>query len=635
MKSYVVGCSVLLGFLAGCGSQISDPPEGFGPIVPPPAGTAGTTGSSGVTVTTGGFVGPGGTYDQPVVVQRPAPPAISGGTLLVLGDGTRAAVADPERDVVHIVDLDQLALLATIPLRKGDEPGRMVEDKAGLVHVVLRGAASIATLDASRGAEQGRQAVCPNPRGLAYDPQTDALHVACAGGELVTLKSTGGDPTRQLKLDRDLRDVVVDGNRLLVSRFRAAELLIVEASGQISGRLAPPAIAATVDPKTVPPGVPGSQAFSPAVAWRTTAAPGGGAIMVFQQEQSSEVVIQPGGYGGFCGGIVRGAVSLLRADGSSWTQVTTGAVLPVDVAATRDGLEVAVAVAGSSPNSPFAQSVISFTPPTPTVGGNSPTMSREDCFGPPGGPEAGAVPRPDGQVVSVAFDGRGRLVAQTRDPMLIVGNRAMVLPGDLVRDTGHDIFHMGTAGGIACASCHPEGREDGHTWKFAGLGDRRTQSLAGGTLGTGPFHWTGDMKDLPTLAHEVLSTRMSGPELLPAHVEALAGWLDQVPAFKPEIGADQTAVDRGWALFHDPTVACSTCHAGAQLTNRNIVNVGTGNSFKVPSLIGVAFRAPLMHNGCAATLADRFGACGGTNHGQTAGLTDAQRLDLIAYLSTL
>jgi hypothetical protein len=88
-------------------------------------------------------------------------------------------------------------------------------------------------------------------------------------------------------------------------------------------------------------------------------------------------------------------------------------------------------------------------------------MGPEDCFARQGGPDA-AAPRPDGQVVSVAFDGRGRLVAQTRDPMLVVGNKAMVLPGDIVRDTGHDLFHMGTSGGIACASCHPEGREDGH-----------------------------------------------------------------------------------------------------------------------------------------------------------------------------
>jgi cytochrome c peroxidase len=63
--------------------------------------------------------------------------------------------------------------------------------------------------------------------------------------------------------------------------------------------------------------------------------------------------------------------------------------------------------------------------------------------------------------------------------------------------------------------------------------------------------------------------------------------------------------------------------------------VGTGRKFKIPSLIGVAARAPFMHDGCAATLADRFGACGGSEHGSTASLTPGQVSDLVAYMETL
>jgi len=56
----------------------------------------------------------------------------------------------------------------------------------------------------------------------------------------------------------------------------------------------------------------------------------------------------------------------------------------------------------------------------------------------------------------------------------------------------------------------------------------------------------------------------------------------------------------------------------------------------VPSLIAVGYRAPFMHNGCAATLAARFDPkCGGNNHGNTASLSDAQRGDLVAYLESL
>jgi hypothetical protein len=356
--------------------------------------------------------------------------------------------------------------------------------------------------------------------------------------------------------------------------------------------------------------------------------------MAFQEEQTSEVQTQPGGYGGFCGGIVRGAVSLLRADGTGWTVPNAGAMLPVDVAVSSDGSQVTLAAAGAVASSQFSvvPPIVTVDPPTLPPGTPDP---RGDCPPPP--KSTLQPPNPGGEIVAVAIDSARRLVVQTREPMLIVGNRAVVLPGEVIRDTGHEIFHMGTAGGIACASCHPEGREDGHVWKFAQLGARRTQSLGGGGLGTGPFHWSGDMRDFHMLADEVFSKRMTGPGLLGEHVQALSGWIDRIPAWKPGAVTDQAAADRGRAVFNDATVACATCHSGQTMTTRAIVDVGTGAPFKVPSLLGVGFRAPFMHNGCATTLQDRFGECGGVadKHGHVSLLTDIQRADLVSYLDTL
>jgi hypothetical protein len=43
-----------------------------------------------------------------------------------------------------------------------------------------------------------------------------------------------------------------------------------------------------------------------------------------------------------------------------------------------------------------------------------------------------------------------------------------------------------------------------------------------------------------------------------------------------------------------------------------------------------------MHDGCAAKLLDRFGACGGGDkHGHTSQLQPAQLADLVAYLRSL
>ena len=55
----------------------------------------------------------------------------------------------------------------------------------------------------------------------------------------------------------------------------------------------------------------------------------------------------------------------------------------------------------------------------------------------------------------------------------------------------------------------------------------------------------------------------------------------------------------------------------------------------MPSLIGVGNRAPYMHDGCAATLADGSALGGGDQHGVTSTLTPADVSDLVAYLKTL
>jgi cytochrome c peroxidase len=209
------------------------------------------------------------------------------------------------------------------------------------------------------------------------------------------------------------------------------------------------------------------------------------------------------------------------------------------------------------------------------------------------------------------------------------------LPADFGFDAGRDMFHAQTQVGITCGSCHPEGHNDGLTWTFE-QGIRRTQDLGGGVMQRAPFHWTGDMNDLPTLMQKVFAERMLGGEPTESQQHALGPFLDRIPAPAAPVALDAAAVIRGEALFESTTVGCATCHNGALLTNRMIVNVGTGQLFKVPSLLGVGGRAPFLHDGCAATLADRFGACGGGDfHGKTSTLTAGDIADLVAFLDTL
>ena len=98
------------------------------------------------------------------------PPPISGGTLLVLRDGRTAVASDPDRDRIYVVDLDPEGVRATVMLPEPvAEPGRVVEDTDGRVHVALRGGRRVATIDPRDGRLLARRALCPAPRGLAFD----------------------------------------------------------------------------------------------------------------------------------------------------------------------------------------------------------------------------------------------------------------------------------------------------------------------------------------------------------------------------------------------------------------------------------------------------------------------------------
>jgi mono/diheme cytochrome c family protein len=181
-----------------------------------------------------------------------------------------------------------------------------------------------------------------------------------------------------------------------------------------------------------------------------------------------------------------------------------------------------------------------------------------------------------------------------------------------------------------------EGQEDGRTWNFDTEGPRRTMNVAGGISGRAPYHWDGALTSFGDLVTTVYNQRMGGPPLSTDQTVAAESWMNAIPRL-PGVVSDPDAVARGQLVFIDSTHGCAVCHGGAQLTtNRVNLDVGTGGRFKIPSLVGLAYTAPYLHDGCAATLADRFGSCGGGDlHGVTSTLTPDQISDLVAYLDSL
>lgn len=614
----------------------STPPPSLVPdAAPPPPFDAGTpTGFPPPPVVHPTF---GATLTQPV-----APPPISGGTLRVSKDGAHAFASDPDRDAFYSVDLAHLSS-TQVALQAGDEPGRLVEDAAARVHVVLRSAGAVATIDTENGSVLWRRSVCARPRGIDYDPAKDSVLVACAGGQLVTLPAAGGAATRTVQVEPDLRDVVVLGGNVYLSEFRSAAVLKLAADGTVASRLT------------------GFSSLDGAgVAWRMIGTPSGQLALSAQLAKTEPITPAPGAYGsGGCGGSVSNAVAVvLNLDGTLASINMFSGALPVDIAAAPAGAELRVVLPGEwrmpasmqlgSTAIPLASGGL-ISPPPPM---KMPPLRRVRVDGPVNGPPPPPPPPVDppvlpivcsgsgsisGQATAVAYVPAGGYLVQTREPAelwVMVGNSPATVPLSTVSrdDTGHEIFHSDQGGGLACATCHAEGGDDGRAWSFANAGLRRTPSCLGTLKGTAPYHWDGSQTDLPTLYHGALE-RMNGLDLAQDQASAFTSWLQALRGPTPEPG-DSAAIARGQALFSGGG-ACSSCHSGSMFTNNQTLDIGNG-AFQVPPLVGVAARAPFLHDGCAATLTDAIGGCGhASKHGTTASFTSAQIGDLTAYLQSL
>ncbi|RYZ02395.1 MAG: cytochrome-c peroxidase [Myxococcales bacterium] len=548
---------------------------------------------------------------------------VSGGTLLVLRDQKTAVVADPDRDQLFVVDLQRAAVSRTISLEAGAEPGRAVEDAAGVVHVALRGSGQLVSLDPSRGELLGARSVCAYPRGVAS--AEGVVHVACAEGKLVSLSTDPkkNEPVRTLTLERDLRDVVIASDGLWVSLFRAAEVLRLDSTGKVLRRMFLPSLA-------------GSQGESvSSVAWRMVPGATGGVVVVHQRAFAGEVVASAGGYGatGASGGMVSTAITIVTEEGSAQgTSVALAAPLPVDVAQSPVSgrfLLAAAAVEHPVEGSRFGRNLL--LRPSQLALSAQPTETFVD-----GEVEAAPSEVPRGQLVAVAFAGDVPVLQYREPSSLVVGSLGIELPGESLEDTGSQLFHLETSSGLACASCHPEGQEDGRTWHFSGFGPRRTQSLRGGLLGTEPFHWDGLETDFAALTGDVMQGRMGGPQLDAEQNMALASYLDVLPAMPAPAASRTASVERGEALFNDATVGCATCHSGSRFSNDQTVDVGSLDGvMQVPGLVGLWARAPYLHDGCAKTLLDRFTTCDTGKHGVVSQLKSEDLRALTDYLETL
>lgn len=224
----------------------------------------------------------------------------------------------------------------------------------------------------------------------------------------------------------------------------------------------------------------------------------------------------------------------------------------------------------------------------------------------------------------------------------IVG-KGQKLPTEIA--LGRMIFHSAgdtriASDGRACASCHPDGRDDALTWATP-EGPRRSIFLAGRVAATPPYAWNGSSKTL----HEHIGKtfdRLNGSGLRSLELDALVAYITSL-APPPSTGAasDEAIVRRGASLFASKETGCAGCHVpGAGFTDglphdvTSKVNADRTARFDTPSLHLIGGTGPYFHDGRYADLGALLRGVDGTM-GHTSHLAPNDLAALEAYLRTL
>ncbi|MDI3288585.1 hypothetical protein [Polyangium sp. 15x6] len=595
-----------------------------------------------------------------------AAPARSGAVALDR-DALVAYVADADNEALHRVDLVS-GSVATTPL--GCAPAEVLVLAEDRVAVSLRGCNEVRVLDvdaAGEGTVAARAVVPAEPWSLAVGPR-GALLVTSAYGRALTALDAESLATRfSLRLPREPRGITVtpDGRRAFVTHAAGDALSVVDLDGGDAGEA--PVVRAVralggsyrnrVDTMV------GANTLHPTSSLAYVAVLNESGTRLFvphlvAQNGESTTRVVAGGYGGVS----------IEED----TSVPTVAVLDVarertlgadGGAAQKNFVNIAanafsasaVAPAGSPARQARAAAVLGDALFVVSHGTGElveldarsldPALAPRRAFHVGEGPSGVDVdPRTaiavvwnqrshDLSVVSLASGAVDTLPVST-DPLredLALGRSLFHAEGD--RRISRD--------GRACASCHPEGREDGIVWRL-GDGPRQTMALAG-RVERGPYGWHGMHAKLEDNIAETL-TRLGGSGLPAEELAALAKYLREglfVPRRETKDPGEEALVTRGRDLYTSEKLGCNGCHGLEKGTSDRVVHdVGSRAkdesraAFRTPPLAMLEGSAPYFHDGryptLEALLDDNLDRMGQTSH-----LTTEDRAALLAFLRTL
>lgn len=601
-----------------------------------------------------------------------------------MGDATLAYVADEDADALHTMDITSGRTRASTSLVGA--PSQVVVLKDGRVAVSLRDQNRIDVFEPGAQPDAPMTRLCSlptpvEPVGLALTPGEDSLLVTSAWARKVTAYDLSTMKVRfSESLEREPRDVVIDesGDRAFVAHVvggkvsvvdlrgehdvREVDLRVPKSSGSTTGgglrascqgfalaksvaitddhKPAPiPAEAEALELKTTPPPIPRGRVFAP----RVTIDPG-------------EPTRRSSGYGNSqFSRIESPIVSVIDADAernlttallqstSRHAQPTGECLLPRAASMSRATGGLLVACMGTD-------ALVELDPR-----GIDPARLERRRWSVPAGPTGLAVDDERAQAVVWSQFDRQLSVIDMRAGSTKTAVEVLSAPKAKTKLTklqakGRELFHKTddsriSGDGRACASCHPDGREDALTWSTP-VGPRQTIMLAGRLKGTGPFSWLGVHESVEVHLHTTFQ-RLGGSGLKShderGDLEALIAYLHEMPA--PNLAGglvdskQAKLADEGKHLFYAESTGCATCHVGG-VTDAERYDLGTrtagdrDDEFDTPSLHFVGGTAPYFHDGRYDTLLDVLMTTD-SRMGHSMHLSRRQAVALAAFLETI
>jgi DNA-binding beta-propeller fold protein YncE/mono/diheme cytochrome c family protein len=599
------------------------------------------------------------------VIRRIGAEALGSQVVLArLGSRTLGYVADADDSVIHTLDIDEGRELAVTEL--GGTPSQLLLGSNGQLYAALRDRGKVQILTPHEDPAQPLETKCTiavptEPVGLALTRDERLLLVTSGWGRsLTTFRTDTYRELRRVPLAREPRGVVVsdDGNKAFVSHAVGGTISIIDLNGKRGvrqlriewNRKQDPAQSSIPMVQTKPERRVGLQGFALAKSVFPAGRIFGPNVLV----DPGEIERPASGYGDTPAPHVS-SISVLDADAETILASSVNGsnaafpafALPARVsdcllprAAAVDPQTGALLVACMGVGAVVAYDAASAEP-------RRAELMRWDVASGPSGIAVDSDHRR--AVVWSELDRTVNIIdleqsAFAKQPpevaFIAVARKARRDTGDI--ELGRTLFHTVSdmrisSDGRACASCHPDGRDDALTWATPG-GPRQTALLAGRLAGTAPYGWDGAAHNLETHLGQTFQ-RLRGSGLRGRELVALVAYIRSLEMPRVEADVLPEAL-RGKQIFFSSASGCGACHAGGNLSDGALHDVksrakaDSSGQFETPSLRGIGFSAPYFHDGRFESLEELLEKTHGTM-GRSAHLSKQDRAALVAYLKSL